>query len=407
VQYLKILWILPYLPWPMTSGGKTRQYHLLRTLSERGHRITLLVQSKTEADAAARAAIAPWVERLIVIPRRPLKHPMTVLAGLFAPWPLLTTVNGLSRPLRQRFDELLGESWDVIQIEHSYSLQPYLAPLMNASRDFVLTEHNLESSLGGATYDRFPGWALPFVRFDQWRCRRWERKAFNSAIHVVAVTEADAQAMRRLTSTPIDVVVNGVDSHAFAGVVAASESQRVLFVGNYEYAPNLDAVQWMLEEIFPLIWQRCPEARLAVAGYALPAAWAERWPDNRIEWLDFVPDLPALQGRCALFLAALRHGGGSKLKVLEAMAAGLPLVSTGQGASGLAVRPEEHYLAGETADALADAVVRLLTEPLLAARLAEASRRHARDYHDWSVAGDELEQLYRTLPSAEVGPACA
>lgn len=65
---MKILWILPYLPWPMTSGGKTRQYHLLRTLSDRGHRITLLVQSKTGADAVARAAIEPWVERLIVIP---------------------------------------------------------------------------------------------------------------------------------------------------------------------------------------------------------------------------------------------------------------------------------------------------------------------------------------------------
>lgn len=183
---------------------------------------------------------------------------MTLLAGLLAPWPLLTTVNGLSRPLRQCFDELLREPWDVIQIEHSYSLQPYLEPLMNASRDFVLTEHNLESSLGGATYDRFPGWALPFVRFDQWRCRRWERKAFDSARQVVAVTETDAQAMRQLTSTPVDVVVNGVDSHAFAGVIAASDSQRVLFVGNYEYAPNLDAVEWMLEEIFPRVWQSCP-----------------------------------------------------------------------------------------------------------------------------------------------------
>ena len=403
---MKILWILPYLPWPLTSGGKTRQYHLLRTLSERGHRITLLVQSKTEADAAVRAALEHWVERMIVIPRRPLKHPMTVFAGLLAPWPLLTTVNGLSRPLRQCFDELLQESWDVIQIEHSYSLQPYLKPLMHASLDFVLTEHNLESSLGGATYDRFPRWASPFVRFDQWRCRQWERNAFNAARQVVAVTETDAHAMRQLTSTPVEVVVNGVDSRSYANVVAAPTSQRVLFVGNYEYAPNLDAVQWMLDEIFPLIWKACPEARLAVVGYALPDTWPERWSDSRIEWIGFVPDLPALQEQCALFIAALRHGGGSKLKVLEAMAAGLPLVSTGQGASGLAINPDEHYLLGENAEALADAVVRLLGEPLLAALLSDAARRYARTHHDWSVAGDELEQIYRKLPSTEEKPAC-
>lgn len=404
---MKILWILPYLPWPMTSGGKTRQFHLLRTLSERGHRITLLVQSKTAVDHAARAALEPLLERLIVIPRRALKHPMTVLAGLFASWPLLTTVNGLSRPLRQRFEALLEEPWDVIQVEHSYSLQPYLRPLRERKLDFVLTEHNLESSLGGATYDRFPGWASPFVHFDQWRCRHWERKAFNNARQVVAVTETDAQVMRQLTSTPVEVVVNGVDSRSFAGVSADPRSLRTLFVGNYEYAPNLDAVQWMLDEIFPLVWAQCPDAKVAVAGYALPDSWRERWTDKRIEWLGFVPDLTALQRRCSLFLAALRQGGGSKLKVLEAMAAGLPLVSTAQGVSGLAITPDRHYLAGESSQALAAAIVRLLGQPELAAALASEAREYARQHHDWAVAGDELERIYHTLPSAQEAPACA
>lgn len=403
---MKILWILPYLPWPMTSGGKTRQFHLLRTLSERGHRVTLLVHSKTAADAAAHAALEPWVERLIVIPRRPLKHPITVLAGLFAPWPLLTTVNGLSRPLRERFNKLLLEHWDVIQIEHSYSLQPYLEPLRQRARDFVLTEHNLESSLAGATYDRFPAWASPFVRFDQWRCRQWERKSFDSARLVVAVTETDARSMRQLTSTPIEVVVNGVDSRSFSEVTADPQSQRVLFVGNYEYAPNLDAVQWMLDEIFPLIWKSCPDARLAVAGYALPDIWPERWPDCRIDWIGFVPNLPDLQRRCSLFIAALRHGGGSKLKVLEAMAAGLPLVSTAQGVSGLAINHEEHYLAGASTQALADAVIHLLMEPQVAAHLANAARRYARQHHDWDVVGDKLEQIYQTLPSTQEQSPC-
>lgn len=404
---MRILWIVPYLPWPTTSGGKTRQYHLLRTLSERGHRITLLAQSKTLADDAVHAALEPLLERLIVVPRRPLKHPLTLLAGVFAPWPLLTTVNGLSAPLQARFAQLLNERWDVIQVEHSYSLQPFLRTLQQRQHEFVLTEHNLESSLGGATYDRFPKWAGPFVQYDQWRCRQWERKAFECAAHVIAVTEADAQAMRPLSSTPVSVVVNGVDSRAFAEVSADAQSQRLLFVGNYEYAPNLDAVQWLLEEIFPRVWLQCPNARLAVAGYGLPEHWRNRWPDERIEWLGFVPDLCALQRRCAGFVAALRHGGGSKLKVLEAMAAGLPLVSTAQGVSGLAVQPQAHYLAGESAEALADAIVRLLNEPSLAQQLADAARDYARQHHDWAVAGNELEHIYRTLLTAKEPQPCA
>ena len=404
---MRIMWIVPYLPWPTTSGGKTRQYHLLRTLSERGHRITLLVQSKTPADAAVHAALEPLLERLIVVPRRALKHPMTPRAGVFAPWPLLTTVNGLSPVLQARFSELLKETWDVIQVEHSYSLQPYFTLLQQQARDFVLTEHNLESSLGGATYDRFPKWAAPFVRYDQWRCQQWERKAFDAACHVVAVTQADAQAIGQLTTTPVSVVVNGVDSRAFSDVSADPQSQRLLFVGNYEYAPNLDAVQWLLDDIFPRVWLQCPNARLAVAGFGLPAHWRERWADDRIEWQGFVPDLTALQRRCAGFVAALRHGGGSKLKVLEAMAAGLPLVSTAQGVSGLAVEPQVHYLAGESAEALADGIVRLLDEPTLARQLAQAARDYARNHHDWAVAGNELEQIYRTLPTQQEPQACA
>ena len=105
----------------------------------------------------------------------------------------------------------------------------------------------------------------------------------------------------------------------------------MLFLGNYEYAPNVDAVEWMLDEILPRVWAHCPEARMSVCGYALPAEWAQRWSDPRIEWQGFVPDLLQLQSSSSVFLAALRHGGGSKLKVLEALAAGLPLASTAQG----------------------------------------------------------------------------
>lgn len=404
---MRILWILPYMPWPTTSGGKTRQYQLLRSLAARGHRITLLVQSKTALDEASRKALEPLLERLIVVPRRPLKHPLTLLAALFAPWPLLTSINGLSRSLQQQFSQLLNEPWDVIQIEHSYGFQPYERLLKKHQRPFLLTEHNLESSLGAATYDRFPAWLGLFVRYDQWRGRRWEQRVFDQATRVLAVTEDDAIAMRALTQTPVDVVVNGVDTRSFSSVQPDGDSQRVLFVGNYEYAPNIDAVHWALDEIFPHLWQHCPQARFAVAGYALPTDWAQRWPDPRIEWLGFVPDLSELQGRCALFLAPLRHGGGSKLKVLEALAAGLPLVSTAQGTSGLQLRNRHEYLSGETPVALAQALAELLSSPSLAAQLASNGRHYAHQHHDWQSIAGQLEAVYQKLPQSKEKAACA
>jgi glycosyltransferase involved in cell wall biosynthesis len=212
--------------------------------------------------------------------------------------------------------------------------------------------------------------------------------------------------MRALTATPVDVVVNGVDTRGFAAVQCDVASQRILFVGNYEYPPNVDAVTWALDEILPRLWQRCPKARFAVAGYAMPAHWAQRWPDARIEWHGFVADLATLQARSGLFLAPLRQGGGSKLKVLEALAAGLPLVSTGQGISGLSLADGRDYRLGESAETLAAAMADLLGAPGAARRLGEHGRQYVQHEHDWQAAASQLEAVYQQLSQTEHA-ACA
>ncbi|QXI30278.1 glycosyltransferase family 4 protein [Pseudomonas vanderleydeniana] len=395
---MKILWTLPYLPWPTTSGGKTRQFHLLRSLAARGHRITLLVQSKTALDEATRQSLMPYLERLIVVPRRPLRSLRTLFTALLAPYPMLAAVNGSAPPLQQQFRALLQEHWDVIQIEHSYSFQPFEQPLAEAGRDFILTEHNVESALGAASYDRLPGWLKPFTLYDQWRYRRWESRVFGQATELVAVTRADADVLRQQTGKPVAVVVNGVDTGHYAGVTPDLSAQRLLFIGNYEYSPNLDAVEWALDVILPALWKLNPDVRFAIAGYGLPDAWRERWSDPRIEWQGFVPDLRTLQSRASVFFAPLRQGGGSKLKVLEAMAAGLPVVTTDQGSSGLKVENGQHYLGSEDPQALARILADALAQPERLRQIAEAGRAYVKAEHDWSVAAAQLEAVYTQLP---------
>ncbi|KAF1011719.1 MAG: Glycogen synthase [Pseudomonas fluorescens] len=405
---MRILWILPYSPWPATSGGKTRQFHLLRSLAARGHRITLLLHDKSPVPDADRQVLEAFLEQLIVLPRRPLRSMKTLMAGLFAPYPLLATVNGLSNVLQSRFEQLLNETWDVVQIEHTYTFQPYEAPLARHAQPFVLTEHNVESALGAATYDRFPGWALPFMRYDQWRYACWERRVMRQAAQVVAVTDTDALSLEPIAGKPVRVVVNGVDCEHFAAARPDASARRVLFLGNYEYAPNVDAIEWALDEILPRVWERCPDARMSVCGFGMPQSWRTRWPDTRIEWQGFVPDLLALQSSSSVFLAPLRHGGGSKLKGLEALAAGLPLASTDQGVSGLDLVDGLDYLGGQSAQQLADAVVRLLQSAEAAKAMGDAGRAYVRRAHDWSVAASQLEQVYaRLTPQDQKEPACA
>jgi glycosyltransferase involved in cell wall biosynthesis len=399
---LRLLWTLPYLPWPITSGGKARQYHLIRQLAARGHRLTLLVQSKTPVDAAVHAALAPLVEALIVLPRRSLKHPYTLWNAAASPLPLLASVNGYAPALTTRFRQLLDEGgWDVVQIEHSYGAEPFLAELRRRQQPFILTEHNVESELGSATYGKWPH-ALRFLAFyDQHRARWWERRLLGRASAIVAVTESDAATLGRLSGRPTHVVSNGVDAAAFADVTPDVASRTVLFVGNYEYAPNVDAVEWALAEIWPRVWQRAPDVRWRVCGHGLPESWRRRYPDPRLLWQGYVPDLRSVQAESAAFLAPLRFGGGSKLKVLEAMAAGLPLISTPEGLSGLSVSDRVEVRVGANPAALADAIVQTVSEPDAARRLGEAGRKYVSERFDWSRAAQQLEAVYAEMIRAD------
>ena len=404
---MRILWTLPYLPWPTTSGSKTRQYHLIRALAQRGHRITLLVQSKIPLDDAAREALEPLLERLIVLPRRPLHSPLNLLASPIIAYPMRAIINGLAPCLRHRFEQLLDEPWDVIQIEHSYSFQPFETALQSRRLPYMLSEHTLESLTGGANHDRLPLWLRPFNAFDRWRCRRWEQRVLRQPTELVTVSSHDAESIAQLSGRPVNVVVNGVDCDFYQFVEPALHSQRLLFVGNFECGANLEAIEWALEDILPQVWMSNPAVRLAIAGHAMPASWKLHWNDPRIEWLGYCPDLRELQRRSALFFAPLRHAGGSKVKILEAMAAGLPVITTGKGVSGLAVNNGEHYLGSDDGDQLALLITQLLNQPWRMSQLGAAGREFARQRHDWRVAAQQLENVHMRLAqvaAAEAAP---
>ena len=397
---MRILWTLPYLPWPTTSGSKTRQFHLLRELAQRGHRITLLVQSKVPLSELTRQALEPLLERLIVVPRRPLHSPLNLLASPIIDYPMRAIINGLAPCLRHRFEQLLDEPWDVVQIEHSYAFQPFEKALQARGVPYLLSEHRLESVMGAACHDRLPLWLRPFNAFDRWRYRRWEQRVLRQPSEVVAVSPYDADLISQVSGRPVSVAVNGVDCDYYSGVRPAPHSQRLLFVGNFEYGANLQAIEWALEEILPQVWQSNPAVRLAIAGHALPAHWKLHWNDPRIEWVGYRPDLRELQRRSAVFFAPLRYAGGSKVKILEAMAAGLPVVTTRNGVSGLAVNHGEHYLGSDDADQLALLLTQLLSQPARMAQLGEAGRQLARQRHDWRVAAQQLENVHLRLSQA-------
>jgi glycosyltransferase involved in cell wall biosynthesis len=210
----------------------------------------------------------------------------------------------------------------------------------------------------------------------------------------------DAEAMRARVGREPLVVSNGVDTQWFAQPIAPRRADEVLFVGSFRHFQNVDALAWLVEEIWPRVASTSPSARLRVVGRGADDSVRRLLAGRGLSLDEDVEDIREAFQRATVLLAPIRAGSGTKYKVLEAMASGLPVVTTPVGAEGLAVTSGREAVVADDARSLADAVSQLLADPARRERQAEAARAFVAG-HDWRtiVAGFE-EQLARHLGKA-------
>lgn len=392
VPRLRVLVVSPYFPFPPTSGITMRNYQLLRQLAER-HDVTLVSFASADDDAG----VIELGRRLTVRAVRQAEKQDGFARRLGQVRSLLTIQPFAVRELRSKrmqaaIDELCaGTSFDVIHVESSRMCSfrlPQGVPV-------VVDEHNVEYELFRrlAQGDR----SLPrraFNALEYLRVRRFEERCWKQVHGCVVTSSREEPTVRACApSTPTAVVPNGVDLEYFVPWTGDVQPQSVVFNANFQYRPNVDAVNHLVEDVWPIVLARCPSARLAVVGNA-PERDAQRLRRPSVDVVGRVPDVRPHLGRAHVVAVPVRMGGGTRLKVVEALSMAKPMVSTSLGCEGLAVADREHLLIADDAETFAARILELFGDPAFGRRLGLAARTLAEENYSWQLAGDRLDALY-------------
>jgi len=400
---MKILALVPYLPSPPTFGGQRRLQGVLRQLA-RSHELSILSLHSPVHDLDSwTAATRRWCSDVTVIP-----HPLFGLTGghkrlaQFATLvsPLSWDSNShRSEPLVASLRRKLAtQHFDLLLVEFTQMMVNLRGIRESTLPPVVLDEHNIEFDLQRRTAQSDAHGLRRLFAAVNWRkLRREEVGAWRGATGISLTSERDLSLVRaELPQARCVVAPNGVDLDEFRPPVAAPDPDAVVFFGAHNYFPNTDALRFFLAQIWPLVSAARPATKLRIVG-PLPPPDVQASAPLGVTLTGFVPDVAAEVGRASVAIAPLRIGGGTRLKIVEAMALARPMVATRIGAEGLEVVDGRDLLLRDSPAEFAAAVVQLLNNPAEAAALGQRARLRVEEAYGWDACARVLDELCRDL----------
>jgi glycosyltransferase involved in cell wall biosynthesis len=394
---MKILMLVPYLPTITMSGGQTRWYNIIKYLAKE-HEITLFSLIKGDAEKKLIPELEKYCKKVRVF-KRP-KEPWTIrniLLSELGPFPLLVIRNWSFDEWRAVRRELNSEKYDLIHAETFY-VMPHLSrtevPTILVEQTIwhkVYKHHVVHKTLKVLR---------PFFMLDVLKVKHWEKHYWRKADKLVAVSEEDKHEMLKLIpDAKVDVIPNGVDTDFYMKKnVKRKVPPRILYgVTNFEWLQNREATEILINEIWPRIRKECPESRVWIVGRKIPD-----WVKNRVKQGDVIvteniPDARDAYGAASIMVAPIRGAGGSRLKILEAMASGLPVVSTKIGVAGLKTKSGENVIVSDTFAGLASGAVSLLKNTNMAEKIGKKGQMHVKKYYDWKSIVKLHKPIYKRL----------
>lgn len=390
-----VLMLTPYLPYPPVSGGRMRTYSLVKRLAAE-HQITLVCFGRPEERQFDLSPMRDFCDLIVV--ERPAS-PSTAQAAIMT----LTSIKPITMRLygtdamRQTVTDLLKTNpFDVIHVESFYMLQ-------NLPPDHGLPVLLSEPAIEYVAWWRHarvaqPIYQRPGVALEALKMRVYEPRTWHKADVVGVMSQADAQIVEELGGKTT-LAPNGVDVAYFQPTDTPRQPATGIFMGDYKYFPNTDGVLYFVHEIMPLIRAKRPDFQLVLLGKdPMPELVAlGQDPTSGVTVTGLVDDTRPYLHAATLFVCPLRSGSGTRFKLLESLACGLPVVSTTIGAEGLNAVHEQHMLLADTPQAFADAVLRLIEQPNVAQQLGATGRAWVVEHHAWEHSAALITATYQRL----------
>ncbi len=390
------------LPYPLTDGWKVRTFHIVRAIAQRGSTSLLVFHDGPEDElTAAEAALGSGI-RIIAHPPPRGYTIANLIRGLVTRIPVHVW-NQESEAMRRTLVRLGAElEFDLCVFVTTFMFR-FLRDLPRGCRTVVDT-HNVDS----ITFDRYArAMRNPVKRtyaaITARRLRQFEDRVYEAVdLTWVCSDNEHEEIRRRVPQATVDVVPNGVDTQRFAPDDATPPSgSRLLFFGKLDYFPNVDALEFLAAEVWPQVLANHPSAQLQIVGLdASPSviALADRTPG--FEWLGPVPDIRAALALADIVIVPLRVGGGTRLKVLEALAMAKPMVATTIGIEGIALQDGRDLLVADLPEEIAAAIGKLLGDPEDAHALGQRGRETVMAKYDWRAVA---AQAHRSLARVDQG----
>jgi polysaccharide biosynthesis protein PslH len=403
---VKILWLNAGLLLPLDKGGKLRTWHLMRHLARR-HDITYLSFEDASQPETDRLGMREVCTRLETVSRT---DPAKGTLGFYLQ-AARYTVDGVpyavakyrSAAYRARLEALLAEQrFDAVVCD-------FLPPLVNMPERLpcptILFTHNVEAEIWRRHAETATNLAAKLLLGQQWnRMLRFERDALRRFDLVLAVSNADADTFERLypgaLRSPAHVVQTGVDTQFFQPLGTSVRPAHMVFTGSMDWLPNEDGMQWFVRDILPLVRRDEPAATLSIIGRSPTPAVRRLAEQPGIEVTGRVDDVRPHVAAGAVYVVPLRIGGGTRLKIFEAMAMAKAVVSTTVGAEGLPVTHDRDVVIADDPARFASEIVRLVRDTDGRQRIEQEARRLVVEKYDWSAVAQDFEEALARLGSA-------